>query len=100
MSSIPREDIEAGVRTRSHACSAVGIEVLGEKARGCRVLFAGQRAHLPVNGLHALHRKQLERQGDGEISLFRLETARAQESSEIRRRRIRRVELGHRRNDR
>ena len=72
----------------------------GERVRGCRVSFAGQSAYFPVDGLHALHRQQPERQGDGEIRLFRFETARAQESSEIRRGRIRRVELGHRRNDR
>src|ERR1700733_8918812 len=74
--------------------------MLSEKARGGRVLFARQRAHLGVNRLHALHRQQLERQGDGEICLFRFEPARAQESREIRRRRIGRVELRHWRNDR
>lgn len=74
--------------------------MLGEKARGYCVLFARQRAHLPVNRLHALHRQQLERQGDGEICLFCFEPAGAQEPREIRRRRIRRVELRHRRNDR
>ena len=104
---MPRSDTmsQAGIATLQKSngrrdCGAVGLEVLGEEARGGRVLFAGQRAHLPVNRLHALHREQLERQGDGEIGLFRFEAARAQEPGEIRRRRIRRVELRHRRNDR
>ncbi len=51
-------------------CRAVGLEVLGEEARSYRVLFAGQRAHSPMNGLHALRRQQLERQGEGQIGLF------------------------------
>src|ERR1700733_3507752 len=81
-------------------CSAVGLEMFGEKLRRYRVLIALQRAHLPENSLHALRRQQLERQGDGKICLFRLETARAQEPREIGRGRIWRVELRHRRNDR
>ena len=96
---------QAGITTLQKSngrrdCSAVGLEVLGKKVRGYRVFFARQRTRLPVNSLHALHRQQLERQGDGEICLFRIEPARAQEPREIRRRRIRRVELSHRRNNR
>src|SRR5258706_4205601 len=94
---MPRSDTmsQAGITTLQKSngrrdCSAVGLEVLGKKARGCRALFARQRAQLPVNSLYDLHRQQLERQGDGEIRLFRIEPARAQEAREIRRRRIRR----------
>src|SRR5271156_2813436 len=83
---MPRSDAmsQAGITTLQESngrrdCSVVSSEMLGEKARGNRVLFARQRAHLRVNRLHTLHRQQLERQGDGEIRLFRLEPARAQE---------------------
>ena len=78
---------------------AVGLEVPGEKARGFRVLLAGQLAQPSVNGPQALRRQQLKCQGDGEICLFCVEPARAQEPGEIRRGGIRRVELGHWRDD-
>src|SRR5882757_4632987 len=103
---MPRSDTmsQAGITALQKSngrrdCSAVGLEMLSEKARSYRVSFAGQRAHLGVNRLHALHRQQLERQGDGEICLFCFESARAQEPREIRRRGIRRVQLSHWRND-
>src|ERR1700679_3310211 len=80
---MPRSDTmgEAGITALQKSngrrdCSAVGLEMLSEEARGWRVSLLGQRAHLGVNRLHARHRQQLERQCDGEICLFRFEPAR------------------------